>query len=34
MIHAPNCPVDFARLAYPLLASEKLDGWRLLVIGN
>lgn len=33
-MHAPNVRVDPARLRYPLLVSEKLDGFRLQVIGG
>jgi ATP-dependent DNA ligase len=34
LMHAPNCPVDPSRLRYPLLVSEKLNGFRLLVVGG
>lgn len=34
LMHAPNCPVELAELAYPLLASEKVNGFRLMVMGN
>lgn len=33
-MHAANIPLDLAALRFPLVASEKLDGFRLLVIGN
>jgi ATP-dependent DNA ligase len=34
LMHAPNVPVPLARLRRPMLASEKLDGFRLAVMGN
>jgi ATP-dependent DNA ligase len=30
--HASNAPIDFARMRFPLLASEKLNGFRLIVM--
>src|SRR6266705_1264474 len=34
LMHAPNCMVDLDALAYPLIASEKLNGFRMMVMGN
>lgn len=31
LMHAPNYPLDIDSLPWPLVASEKLDGWRCLV---
>lgn len=33
-MHARNDLLDLGRLPFPLLVSEKLDGWRCLVAGN
>jgi DNA ligase 1 len=32
--HAPNAPLDLDALRFPLLVSEKLDGFRCLVVGG
>lgn len=37
LMHAPNPPLrpdELSGLKFPLLASEKLDGWRMVVMGN
>jgi ATP-dependent DNA ligase len=34
LMHARNDPLDPRSMTFPLLVSEKLDGWRCLVIGG
>jgi ATP-dependent DNA ligase len=34
LMHATNSPVRLSRLPFPLVASEKLDGWRCLIHGG